>query len=145
MKKLLAIGGIIAAAVFFFFAARWFYEDSSSLQGLWLLVEMEQGKKRMQIDEDILIAVEFTDSEARWVQQVGKKGQELPTPYRHDPGKKPKEIDLVAPFPFWGKAALPGVYEIKGDMLLIAVGRQRPANLDDDAAVFRLTFKRLKQ
>ena len=127
MKKMLVGVVIVLAAIcFFFLVQKWVGDDLDGLgDGPWTMVSVEFNGKKAPTAGLKDITAKFTKSSVIWTVPDDDGPKELDGDLKINPSKNPKEIDLDHPFARGG--ANTGIYEIKGDTLLICVGDRRPS------------------
>jgi uncharacterized protein (TIGR03067 family) len=105
-------------------------EEKEKLRGTWKLVAREADGKAADAEDLKGITYQVTDDKVV-ARQGGEGAAEYP--YRLDPGKAPKEIDLFVPGAMLAGAHHQGIYRLKGDRLEIcwaeAFNAPRPKEL----------------
>jgi uncharacterized protein (TIGR03067 family) len=119
-------------------------QDNERIQGTWTVVSREMdGKKTPDAD---LKAMKVTVEDGTLTIDDGKKKEKVP--YKLDPSKKPKCIDL-ANTGKEGKETTPGIYELDGDNLKLCWSEKtedRPAQFTGKSGSGQtlMVFKRVK-
>ena len=133
---LLVLVGLVAACLFLLLPARKPKTDQELLQGTWTATAVWVGQQPLPP-----AGVRFIFAGDRCTARFGDAG--LPTTYRLEPTKDPKEIDFSA-----GRGgSLPGIYRLDGDRLQLCLnmeGPERPTELarNPDHRWFLYEFRR---
>jgi uncharacterized protein (TIGR03067 family) len=124
-------------------------KDLKAMQGTWEAVSHEEDGRKATEEErkkaQVRLVVKGDEYTISFGKTVGGKGT-----LKLDPGKKPKQIDVVlGDGPFKGKAML-GIYELKGDELRVCTampGKERPKEFSTKKGSQRylIGYKRLKK
>ena len=128
MKKLLAVGLVVISAIVVYFVAVAAMDNLDGLGGeAWEVVAIEENGKKVPVEGFAGMRVQFAKNKVTWT-VPDRKGQliEMDGAFRHDPTKKPKEIDLSLP---GDPDPAPGIYELKDDTLIICMGVRRPTEI----------------
>ena len=117
---LLAVAALVAVVLLFLIRAQKPKTDQELLQGTWKVAKMWFGGRELPVAaiDMIFAGDQFTQRAAGTTSQAT---------IRLDPGKDPKEIDFLFP----RRATWRGIYQLKGDQLLLCwntEGRERPAD-----------------
>jgi uncharacterized protein (TIGR03067 family) len=119
-------------------------QDKEKIQGTWTVVSREMdGKKTPDAD---LKAMKVTVEDGTLTIDDGKKKEKVP--YKLDPSKKPKCIDLENTGKE-GKESTPAIYELDGDNLKLCWSEKtedRPAQFTGKSGSGQtlMVFKRVK-
>jgi RNA polymerase sigma factor (sigma-70 family) len=118
---LLAVAALIALGLLLLRPARKPKTDQEQLQGTWTAVEVWSGQQALPA-----AGIQFTFAGDRCTGRFGD--MLLPTTYRLEPSRDPKEID----FSLDPGGNMPGIYRLQGDRLQLCMnmgGPERPTDL----------------
>jgi uncharacterized protein (TIGR03067 family) len=129
MKKLLPVIAVILAAITVYVII---VASSDNVDGLtgdpWVMVAIEKDGKKIALTKKEQLRLHFTKSKATWI-VAGRDGDVgIDGPFRIDPNKRPKHIDVLQPpHPGQDDELVEGIYDVKDDTLFICIGERRPA------------------
>jgi uncharacterized protein (TIGR03067 family) len=140
-RAIVVVVVIVAAVIVFFFANAW----SDNVDGLggdpWTLVAAKTNGRELPREEIEGVMAHFTKNEVTWIVMtdegpVGRKGK-----FAFDSIKQPKTVDVETLFA--NMRNLPGIYELKNNMLVmaLALGDRRPTDFSGRSGLV-LIFKR---
>jgi RNA polymerase sigma factor (sigma-70 family) len=132
----LVLAGLVALCLFLLLPAKKPKTDQELLQGTWIAVAVWAGQQPLPA-----AGVRFTFTGDQCTASFGDAT--LPTTYRLEPTRDPKEID----FSRGRGGSLPGIYRVDGDRLQLCLnmqGPQRPTDLaqQPDPRLFLYEFRR---
>ena len=97
-------------------------EELKKLEGPWVVESAEYDGK--EVAKKDLIRTRIIFKSGRMIRFV--RGKLVSSPIQVDPAKKPKTIDITMPGEN-GDVRRLGIYELDGDTLKIATGKERPS------------------
>lgn len=105
-------------------------KEQAKFKGRWTVLSFENDKGKNPVTKS---AVEFTGD----MMFIALEGSEsIKAAYQVDPGKNPREIDLVPTNGLFKGKTCPGIYDLAGDTLKLCVSNKgpRPKAFKPDAA-----------
>jgi uncharacterized protein (TIGR03067 family) len=141
MKRLVVILFVIVAGIVAFFLVNATMDSVDGLGGdPWTLVGLKENGKDARKEELKDVKIQFTKTRVIWTVPTQKGMKELEGAFKIDPSKQPKAIEIEQPFTD-DERPVPGIYEIKGDILFIAIGDRRPTDFSSRGGIV-FAFKR---
>ena len=112
--------------------------DRELIQGTWVAVSGERNGEKLN-EFQLKNWEEMVFKDDKFTREGGEKKEGT---FKLDPSKTPKEIDLVLTVK-GQDTTWPGIYELKGDKLKLALNPDRPTEFDSKGG-FLLVFERKK-
>jgi uncharacterized protein (TIGR03067 family) len=119
-------------------------QELDRLQGTWTLASVETKGRELPKDQTTANALVIKGEE--FVVTIGAKALPART-LKIDPTKQPKTIDQMSKDKDGKPVVRPGIYELDGDTLRLAFGKERPKDLKTtpDSDLVITTYRREKK
>jgi uncharacterized protein (TIGR03067 family) len=122
-------------------------KEAKLLEGEWKVVAVEADGHEAGPDDNKRMRWVIKGNEIQATYPDGDTGKMT---FKIDPGKKPKQIDLIAPEGAT-KGTDPGIYKLEGGRLTVCLrsdmskGKGRPTEFDGGPGLGMITFERVKK
>ena len=132
MKKMLPVVAVVLAAVTIYMII---VVSSDNVDGLtgdpWVMVAVEKDGKKLTLTKKEQLKLQFNkNNKATWIVAAREGEVGIDGPFKIDPNKRPKQIDMMQPpHPNQDDEPVEGIYDVIDDTLVICVGERRPTEI----------------